>query len=92
MSATAEMKRTVEVFTAGCPACSETVDLVRKIACESCEIHVRDMNDADDYERARELGIHRVPAVAINGTLAACCAIGPVSEETLRAEGIGEPI
>jgi Zn ribbon nucleic-acid-binding protein len=29
-------KRTIEIFTARCPACQETIDLVNKTACPSC--------------------------------------------------------
>jgi len=36
-------KRKVEVFSAGCPACVETVKLVQQIACSSCEVEVLDM-------------------------------------------------
>src|SRR5262245_4132950 len=31
-------KRKVEVFSAGCPACVETIELVKRVACPSCEI------------------------------------------------------
>jgi len=85
-------KRKVEVFSAGCPACQETVDLVNKIACSSCEVSVLDMNDTKVAERARLLGIHRVPAVVIDGKLADCCAVSAPDEQTLRAAGIGNAI
>ena len=35
-------KRTIEVFSAGCPACEETVELVNRAACPSCEVSVLD--------------------------------------------------
>ncbi len=38
------MKRTVEIFVAGCPICRDTVELVRKLACESCEVEVLDVS------------------------------------------------
>jgi glutaredoxin 3 len=31
-------KRKVEVFSPGCAPCDETVALVRKMACSSCEV------------------------------------------------------
>ncbi len=37
------MKRKIEVFSAGCPCCFETIELVRKSACPSCEVTVLDM-------------------------------------------------
>ena len=35
-------KRTIEIFSAGCPACEETVTLVNRIACPSCDVTVLD--------------------------------------------------
>ena len=85
-------KRQVEVYSAGCPACQETVDLVNKIACSSCDVTVLDMNDNIISQRAKSLGIHRVPAVVIDGKLADCCAVSAPDEQSLRAAGIGQPI
>lgn len=84
-------QRIVEVFTAGCPVCNGTVEMVRRIACNACQVEVLDLNEEAVARRAEELGIRSVPAVAINGTLAACCAGRVVTEDALRAEGIGEP-
>lgn len=85
-------KRQVEVFSADCPVCQDTVDLVNKIACPSCEVTVLDMNDKSVAERAKSLGIHRVPAVVIDGKLADCCAVSAPDEQSLRAAGIGKAI
>ncbi len=85
-------KRIVEVFTAGCPACSDAIELVERIACPSCEVRVLDMNDSSVAGRARELGIRTVPAVVIDGELASCCRGSGPTEEALRASGIGEPL
>lgn len=85
------IQRTVEVFTAGCPVCDETVELIQRIACDSCQVEVLDLNEEAVARRAEELGIRSVPAVVIDGTLARCCTGRAVSEEALRAEGIGEP-
>jgi glutaredoxin len=85
-------KRQIEIFSAGCPACKETIDLVNRMACASCEISVLDMNDKEVTTRATELGIRSVPAVAVNGKLAECCANRGVDESTLRAAGIGQPL
>ena len=83
--------RTVEIVTAGCSCCDETVQMVRRIACSSCDVTVLDMKDAAVASRAKALGIHSVPAVVINGTLADCCAGRGPSEQTLLAAGIGQP-
>lgn len=85
-------KRTIEVFSAGCPACDETVNLVKRTACPSCEVTVLDMKDPDVAERAKSLGVRSVPAVAVDGKLAACCAKGGPDEATLRAAGLGQPL
>lgn len=81
-------KRKVEIFTAGCVCCEEAVELVKNIACDSCELEVLDMRQDSTVQRARELGVSRVPSVAIDGMLAECCK-GGISEQTLRAAGVG---
>lgn len=85
-------KRKIEVFSAGCPACQETVKLVQQIACPSCDVSVLDMNDAGVAQRTKGLGIRSVPAVVINGKLADCCTGRGPDEATLRAAGLGQPI
>ncbi|MBI2897939.1 MAG: thioredoxin family protein [Deltaproteobacteria bacterium] len=82
-------KRTIEIFSAGCPACQETIDLVNRVACPSCEVRVLDMNEPDTAARAKALGVRSVPAVAIDGRLAGCCAGRGPEESTLRAAGLG---
>ena len=82
-------KRTVEVFSAGCPACEDTIQLVNELACPSCEISVLDMNTSTIAERAKQLGITRVPAVVVNGKVADCCAGTGPTEASLRAAGVG---
>jgi glutaredoxin 3 len=84
--------RQVEVFSAGCPACEEVIQLVRNIACPSCEVTVIDMTDTVVAQRAKSLGIHRVPAVLIDGKLAECCSVSGVSEKSLRAAGLGQDV
>lgn len=88
----ATSKRKVEIFSAGCPACQETVDLVRRIACSSCEVSVLDMNDTSVASRAKSLGIRSVPTVVIDGGLASCCVGRGPDEASLRAAGIGQPL
>ena len=82
-------KRKVEIFSAGCPACEETIALVNSIACGSCEIEVRDMKSAEVAQRAKQYGIHRVPAVVIDGELAECYQGLQPTQENLRSAGIG---
>ncbi len=85
-------KRKIEVFSAGCPVCQETVEMVKRISCTSCEVNVLDMKDPAVAERAKNLGIKSVPAVAIDGKLADCCAGRGPNEATLKTAGIGTPL
>jgi glutaredoxin len=82
-------KRKIEVFSAGCPACQDTVALVQRVACPSCDVSVLDMNDPNVASRAKGLGIRSVPAVVIDGKLADCCTGRGPDESTLRAAGLG---
>ena len=84
-------KRKVEVFSAGCQACEETIALINRIACPSCEVAVLDMRKPDVAERAKALGICSVPAVVVDGKLADCCAGRGPEESDLRAAGLGKP-
>ncbi len=84
-------KRQVEVFTAGCPLCEPAVQLVQELACPDCDVTVYDLR-ASGVEKAREYGVQRVPAVVVDGTVAACCQGGGVSREQLLTAGIGRPV
>jgi hypothetical protein len=85
-------KGKVEVFSAGGPAYEDTVQLVNRIACPSCEVSVLDMNDPIVARRAKSLGIRSVPAVATDGKLADCGAGRGPEEAALRAPGVGRAI
>jgi len=85
-------KRRIEVFSAGCPACEDTIQLVNRIACPSCEVTILDMNEPGVASRAKRLGIRSIPAVVVDGILANCCTgLGP-DEAGLRASGVGQAI
>lgn len=85
-------RRKVEVFSAGCGVCEETVSFVKRIACDSCEVSVLDMREDQVAARAKRLGIRVVPAVLVDGELAACCENAGPTESALRAAGIGQTI
>lgn len=82
-------KRKIEIFSAGCGLCEDTIEMVQNTACSSCEVNILDMNDPSNIKRAKELGVQSVPAVAIDGVLASCCAGRGVDENSLRAAGLG---
>jgi hypothetical protein len=50
-------QRKVEVFSAGCPACEPVVELVKSIACPSCEVQVLDMKEPGVAEKGE--GVRR---------------------------------
>ena len=85
-------RRKVEIYSAGCPACQDTINFVNGIACASCDVTVLDMQDAAVANRAKALGVQSVPAVVIDGKLADCCRNRGISEAALRGEGIGQPL
>lgn len=85
-------KRTIEVFSADCPACNDTVDLVNRVACPSCDVSVLDMNNPSVARKATSLGIRSAPAVVIDGKLASCCAGRGPDEAALRAAGLGQAL
>jgi len=33
-------KRKIEIFSAGCPACVDAIEIVNRVACDSCETEV----------------------------------------------------
>ena len=45
--------RKIEVFSAGCDVCDDTIALINKIACPSCEVEILDMHKPDVSRRAK---------------------------------------
>lgn len=84
--------RTIEIFSAGCSCCEDTIKAVKAASCSSCNIVVRDMRDPKVAAVARKHGIKRVPAVVIDGKLADCCASGGVDIGVLQSMGLGSPV
>lgn len=87
-----QAKRSVEVFSAGCPACNEVEALVRRLACPSCGVAVLDMHDPAVAAKAKSHNVRTVPAVVVDGRLAACCTGPGPAEAALRAAGVGAPL
>ena len=78
------MAHTIELFSAGCPTCKDTIELIEELAGSEHHVHVRDMHHAETAARAKDLGIQSVPAVVVNGRLAGCCAGRGPDEHVLR--------
>ncbi len=85
-------KRKIEIFSAGCPACEETISRIQDLTCLSCEVVILDMKDAGIAQRAKDLGVRSVPAIAIDGKLADCCSGRGPDEVVLQAAGLGQPL
>lgn len=60
-------KRTIEIFTAGCPLCDETVQAVKHaVASCGCNVIERSVSSAE----ARQYGVRAVPTIVIDGRIA----------------------
>jgi glutaredoxin len=77
-------KHKIEIFSAGCATCKETIDMVRKIAGPDHEVQIHDMHKADIASRAKQHGVRSLPAVMVDGKLAGCCAGRGPDEHVLR--------
>jgi glutaredoxin len=78
------MKHKIEIYSAGCKICQNTITTVKKLAGSEHEVIVHDMHQEAIASRAAQQGVKSVPAVVINGKLAGCCASRGVEEHTLR--------
>ena len=78
------MKHKIEIFSAGCKTCKDTVERVKKLAGSEHEVLVHDMHQQEIASQAAKHGIRSVPAVVINGKLAGCCSGRGVEEQVLR--------
>ena len=76
-------KQHIEIFSAGCPLCKETIKAVEEQFFESYEIDVLDMHDTEIAARAKELGVNAVPTVLVDGKIADCCSRGDIDIENL---------
>ncbi len=77
-------KKKVEVFSAGCSTCKETIELVKRLAGSAHEVVIHDMHQSEAASKAKHYGIRSVPAVVVEGKLAGCCAGRGPDEHTLR--------
>jgi glutaredoxin 3 len=80
----ATAKHTIEIFSAGCPTCQETIDMVKQIAGSDHQVQIQDMQNGDTAARAKRLGVRSLPAVLVDGKLAGCCAGRGPDEHVLR--------
>lgn len=79
------MAKIIEVFSAGCPVCKETIETVKRLAGSSHEVVIHDINKSGVTTRAKGYGVRSVPAVVIDGKLASCCAGRGPEEHVLKS-------
>lgn len=82
-------KRSIEILSAGCPACEETIKLVNENACPSCEIQIVDATKEDGAKLIKKFNIKSIPAVIIDGKLADCCSSRGPNLDVLKRSGLG---
>ena len=87
-------KRNVEVFTSGCYLCDEAVQMVKKLACSSCNVTIYDLSNPCEskecIEKSKVYGINSVPTIVVDGKVVECCQRGKPNREVLMAAGIGQ--
>ena len=81
-------RKKIEIFTVGCPACQEAVELVKRIAGSAHDVEILDMHQPDVAARARGHSIRSLPSVVVDGALAGCCA-GRGPDEAILRQAIG---
>lgn len=89
-----QMKRKIELFTAGCSVCESVIETVKSMACSSCEVVIYNLSQLCDtkecLEKVKAYGIKALPAIAVNGKLLNCCENKGISLEELKNAGIGQ--
>ncbi|MFQ5465770.1 MAG: thioredoxin family protein [Thermodesulfobacteriota bacterium] len=62
--------RTIEVFTAGCPLCNDTLKLVKETVkgC-GCEVIERRCSGDECCPEAKSYGIKAVPTIVVDGVI-----------------------
>jgi len=90
-----QIKRKIELFTAGCTVCEPVVEMVKSMACSSCEVIIYNLAEPCDtkecLEKVKSYGIKALPAIAVNGELLRCCQNKAISVDELKNAGIGQP-
>ena len=65
------------------------MERVEAIACEACDVLMRQLGESKSDRRAEELGVTRVPSVAVDGETLAYCQSEGFDAERLREAGVG---
>ena len=78
------MAKKIEVFSAGCSTCKETIESVKRLAGNQ-EVVIHDMHKPEVAASAKRYGVRSVPAVVVDGKLASCCAGRGPQEDVLKS-------
>ena len=84
--------RKIEIYSAGCHVCNETIEIVKSMACDSCDIEVLDMHDKKIAKNAEILSIQSLPTVVVKGRIVGCCKNRGIDLDSLRKAGIGKSL
>ena len=64
-------KRKIEVFSAGCPLCNETLKLVKEaVSSCGCEVIERRCSADEQCPEAKAYGVRSMPTVVVDGKIA----------------------
>lgn len=64
------IQKKIEVFSAGCPLCQDTLKLVRgAVAACGCEVIERRCTGSECCAEARQYGVKAMPTVVVNGQI-----------------------
>lgn len=63
------MGKRIEVFTANCPLCKDTLELIKKEACSECEIIERRCSGDECCQPAKDYRIKAVPTIVVDGKI-----------------------
>lgn len=76
------MKRKIEIFTADCPLCKDTLRLIRQEACPECEVIEQRCSGDECCEPAKGYNIRAVPTLVVDGRIK---FVGKPSLEELKS-------
>ncbi len=86
-------KRQIEIFTAGCPVCEPVVALVKKTACENCEITIHNLSEQNESTngiiKMKEYGVKSLPTIVVDRNLIDCYNNVEITKDDLVNAGIG---
>jgi glutaredoxin len=78
-------RKKIEVFSAGCSTCKETIEIVKRIAGSSHEVVIHDIHQSEVASKAKHYDVRSVPAIVVDGKLAGRCAGRGPDEHVLRS-------